>query len=64
MPFFTVVQAYRIREHGSMVAVIPKVFLDELRIEKGTKLRVWKDNKNRLIYEPQLDRQIGTDNTA
>jgi len=38
-----------------MVVVIPKDFLGELGIKKGTKFRVWKDKNNRLIYEPQKD---------
>jgi len=54
--FYTTVNAYKIRENGgSMVVVIPKDFLEELGIKKGTKFRVWKDKNNRLIYEPQKD---------
>jgi len=58
MPFFTIVHAYKIREKGSMVAVIPKLFLDELGIKRGTKLKVWKDKKNRLIYECHSDTDV------
>ena len=52
MFLYTTVHAYKTREKGSMVAVIPKEFLDQLSITKGTKIKVWKD-KNRLIYEPE-----------
>jgi antitoxin component of MazEF toxin-antitoxin module len=54
--YFSTVSAYKTREKGgSMVVVIPKDFLDELGITKGTKFRVWKDKNNRLVYEPQKD---------
>jgi hypothetical protein len=40
MVLYTTVHAYKIREKGSMVAVIPKEFLEQLSISKGTKLKV------------------------
>jgi antitoxin component of MazEF toxin-antitoxin module len=56
LTFYTTVRAYKTREKGSMVVVIPKDFLSELGIKKGTKFKVWKDKK-RLIYEPEEDSQ-------
>ncbi len=47
---YTIVHAYKIREKGSMVAVIPKELTEQLGIQKGTRLKVWKD-KNKIIYE-------------
>ena len=52
LTFYSTVSAYKTREKGgSMVVVIPKAFVDELGIVKGTKFRVWKDKKkNHLNY--------------
>ncbi len=47
---YTTVRAYRVREKGSFVVVIPKELREEIGIEQGSKFRVWKD-KRRLIYE-------------
>lgn len=52
LTYFTTVKAYQTRKDGSMIVVIPKDFVNELDIQKGTKFRVWHD-KNKLVYEPQ-----------
>ncbi|MCS4537816.1 MAG: AbrB/MazE/SpoVT family DNA-binding domain-containing protein [Thaumarchaeota archaeon] len=52
MVLYTIVHAYRVREKGSIVAVIPKELREELGIKEGTKLKVWKDKK-RLVYQPE-----------